>query len=45
MKIVKTLKNVVLSYVTVLVVLALLPAFLITNDISLIEEMIASLNK
>ncbi|MBB5323893.1 hypothetical protein HNQ34_000985 [Anoxybacillus tepidamans] len=44
MRIRTILKNAVASYVTVLAVLVLLPAFLITNDISIIEEMIESMN-
>jgi len=41
----KIIKNILMSYLTVIMILALLPAFLITNDISLIEEMISSMNR
>lgn len=41
----KIIKNMLMSYLTVIMILALLPAFLITNDISLIEEMISSMNR
>jgi hypothetical protein len=40
----KIFKNIFVSYVTVLIVLVLLPAFLVTNDISLIEGIIESMN-
>jgi hypothetical protein len=44
MRMVKIFKNIFVSYVTVLIVLVLLPAFLVTNDISLIEGIIESMN-
>jgi len=44
MRIGKILKNAIASYVTVVVVLVLLPAFLVTNDISLIQGIIESMN-
>lgn len=44
MRIRTILKNAVASYVTVLIVLVLLPAFLITNDINVIEGIIESMN-
>ncbi|WP_198020508.1 hypothetical protein [Anoxybacteroides tepidamans] len=45
MRMSKILKNTVASYATVLIILVLLPAFLVTNDISLIEGIIESMNK
>lgn len=44
MRIGKILKNAITSYVTVVVVLVLLPAFLVTNEISLIQGIIESMN-
>ncbi|ANB60408.1 hypothetical protein [Anoxybacteroides amylolyticum] len=41
----KIFKNTITSYVTVIVVLILLPVFLITNDISVIQGIIESMNK
>ncbi|MBA2874224.1 hypothetical protein [Thermaerobacillus caldiproteolyticus] len=45
MKITNFFKNALLSYMTVLVVLALLPAFIITNDISLVDALIEAINR
>ncbi|ANB58694.1 hypothetical protein GFC29_183 [Anoxybacillus sp. B7M1] len=44
MAISKIIKNALMSYITVLFILALLPAYLVTNDISLISGIIESMN-
>jgi len=45
MRIGKIFKNAITSYVTVIVVLVLLPVFLVTNDISVLQGIIESMNK
>ncbi|MBB6176478.1 hypothetical protein HNQ82_001292 [Anoxybacillus tengchongensis] len=37
----KIVKNIIVSYATVVAIIALLPAFLITNDVSIIDSFLS----
>ncbi|EMI11171.1 MULTISPECIES: hypothetical protein [Anoxybacillus] len=39
----KIVKNIIVSYATVVTIIALLPAFLITNDVSIVDAFLSSI--
>ncbi|WP_280109617.1 hypothetical protein [Anoxybacillus flavithermus] len=39
----KIVKNVIVSYATVVAIIALLPAFLVTNDVSIIDSFLSAI--
>ncbi|EPZ39416.1 MULTISPECIES: hypothetical protein [Anoxybacillus] len=39
----KIVKNIIVSYATVVTIIALLPAFLITNDVSIVDTFLSSI--